>query len=138
LIRDVAGFPDKDGRSKEGRAVKAFLSKIDLSAIPASEYQKVDRPELTEEHKEFIRNNRGTMKYVEMSRILFDDDKLTSLSAETRMVTEYCKTLEGDSFEDPSLAPAFEYKPPFFIQRATSVLNAIYSASGIRLSGGTS
>ena len=70
LIQDVAGFKGKDGRSKEGRAVKAFLSEIDFNAIPASEYQKVDKPELTEEHKEFIRNNRGTMKYVEMTRIL--------------------------------------------------------------------
>ena len=130
LIRDVAGFPDKDGRSKEGRAVKAFLSKIDLSAIPASEYQKVDRPELTEEHKEFIRNNRGTMKYVEMSRILFDDDGLTSLSVETRIVTGYCKTLEGDSFEDPP-PPPFEYKPPKHPDRVLSKINKYILDSGI-------
>ena len=31
LIQDVAGFKGKDGRSKEGRAVKAFLSEIDLT-----------------------------------------------------------------------------------------------------------
>ena len=37
LIQDVAGFAGKDGRSKEGRAVKAFLSEIDLTAVPASE-----------------------------------------------------------------------------------------------------
>jgi len=131
LIQNVAGFKGKDGRSKEGRAVKAFLSEIDLSAIPSSEYQKVDRPELTEEHEEFIRNNRGTMKYVEMSRILFDDDKLTSLSVETRMVTEYCKTLEGDSFEEPSLAPAFEYKPPKHPDRVLSKINKYILDSGI-------
>jgi hypothetical protein len=131
LIQNVAGFKGKDGRSKEGRSVKAFLSEIDLSAIPSSEYQKVDRPELTEEHEEFIRNNRGTMKYVEMSRILFDDDKLTSLSVETRMVTEYCKTLEGDSFEEPSLAPAFEYKPPKHPDRVLSKINKYILDSGI-------
>ena len=132
LIQNVAGFSGKDGRSKEGRAVKAFLSKIDFSAIPSSEYQKVDRPELTEEHKEFIKNNKGTMKYVEMSRILFGDDKLTSLSAETRMVTEYCKSLEGDSFEDPSAStPAFEYKPPKHPDRVLSKINKYILDSGI-------
>ncbi len=131
LIQDVAGFKGRDGRSKEGRAVKAFLSEIELDAIPSSEYQKVDRPELTEEHKEFIRNNRGTMKYVEMSRILFSDDRLTSLSAETRMVTEYCKTLEGDSFEDPSPTPSFEYKPPKHPDRVLSKINKYILDSGI-------
>ena len=35
------------------------------------------------------------MKYVEMSRILFGNESLTSLSAEVRMVTQYCKSLTG-------------------------------------------
>ena len=132
LIQDVAGFGGKDGRSKEGRAVKAFLSEIDLTAVPASEYQKVERPELSEEHKEFIRNNKGTMKYVEMSRILFENDNLTSLSAEVRMVTEYCKSLEGDSFEDPSAsATTFEYKPPKHPDRVLSKINKYILDSGI-------
>ena len=114
LIQDVAGLKGKDGRSKEGRAVKSFLSEIDLNAIPASEYQKVDKPELTEEHEEFIRNNRGTMKYVEMSRILFGNESLTSLSAEVRMVTQYCKNLVGEDFEEGQAehGVAFQYKPP--------------------------
>ena len=133
LIQNVTGFTGKDGRSKEGRAVKAFLSEIDLTAIPASEYQKVEKPELSEEHKEFIRNNRGTMKYVEMSRILFKNDSLTSLSAEVRMVTEYCKSLEGDGFEEvlEERAPAFEYKPPKHPDRVLSKINKYILDSGI-------
>ena len=133
LIQKVAGFAGKDGRSKEGRAVKAFLSEIDLNAIPASEYQKVDKPELTEEHKEFIRNNRGTMKYVEMSRILFGNESLTSLSAEVRMVTQYCKSLTGEDFEreqDEQRVP-FEYKPPKHPDRVLSKINKYILDAGI-------
>jgi hypothetical protein len=132
LIQDVAGFKGRDGRSKEGRAVKAFLSEIDLSAVPASEYQKVDKPELLEEHKEFIRNNKGTMKYVEMSRILFSNEKLTSLSAETRMVTEYCKSLDGGSFETPEEGQErYEYKAPKHPDRVLSRINRFILDSGI-------
>ena len=133
LIQNIAGFTGKDGRSKEGRAVKAFLSEIDLSAIPASEYQKVDKPELTEEHKEFIRNNRDTMKYVEMSRILFKNDSLTSLSAEVRMVTQYCKSLTGEDFEEAQGEDrvAFEYKPPKHPDRVLSKINKYILDSGI-------
>jgi hypothetical protein len=132
LIQDVAGFKGRDGRSKEGRAVKAFLSEIDLNAVPASEYQKVDKPELLEEHKEFIRNNKGTMKYVEMSRILFGNEKLTSLSAETRMVTEYCKSLDGESFEAPEAEQGrYEYKAPKHPDRVLSRVNRFILDSGI-------
>ena len=132
LIQDVAGFTGKDGRSKEGRAVKAYLSEIDFNAIPASEYQKVDKPELSDEQKEFIRNHRGTMKYVEMSRIIFGDETLTSLSAETRMVTEYCKSLEGEDFEAPEEdQERFEYKPPKHPDRVLSRVNKFIHDSGI-------
>ena len=133
LIQNVAGLTGKDGRSKEGRAVKSFLSEIDLNAIPASEYQKVDRPDLTEEHKEFIRNNRDTMKYVEMSRILFKNDSLTSLSAEVRMVTQYCKSLAGEDFEEGRAEhrAAFEYKPPKHPDRVLSKINRYILDSGI-------
>ena len=112
--------------------MKAFLSEIDLSAVPASEYQKVEKPELSEEHKEFIRNNKGTMKYVEMSRILFGNEGLTSLSAETRMVTDYCKGLEGESFESPETErERFEYKPPKHPDRVLSKINKFILDSGI-------
>ncbi len=132
LIQDVAGFKGKDGRSKEGRAVKAYLSEIDFNAIPASEYQKVEKPELSEEQKEFIGNHRGTMKYVEMSRIIFGDETLTSLSAETRMVTDYCKSLEGQDFETPEEDQGqFEYKPPKHPDRVLSRVNKFIHDSGI-------
>jgi hypothetical protein len=72
------------------------------------------------------------MKYVEMSRILFENDNLTSLSAEVRMVTEYCKSLEGDSFEDPSAStPVFGYKPPKHPDRVLSKINKYILDSGI-------
>lgn len=133
LIQNVAGLTGKDGRSKEGRAVKSFLSEIELNAIPASEYQKVDRPELTEEHKEFIKNNRGTMKYVEMSRILFGNESLTSLSAEVRMVSQYCKNLIGEDFEEGQVehGVTFQYKPPKHPDRVFSKINKYILDSGI-------
>jgi hypothetical protein len=133
LIQNVAGLTGKDGRSKEGRAVKSFLSEIDLNAIPASEYQKVDRPELTEEQEEFIRNNRGTMKYVEMSRILFGNESLTSLSAEVRMVSQYCKNLIGlEDFEEEQAEHGdFQYKPPKHPDRVLSKINKYILDSGI-------
>jgi hypothetical protein len=43
LIQDVAGFKGKDGRSKEGRAVKAYLASRQLKARGSHEYQPVNK-----------------------------------------------------------------------------------------------
>ena len=52
-------FPDKnfDGRSKEGRAGKAFLATSKIHARGSHEYHPKEKKVLTDEQKEFIDNN---------------------------------------------------------------------------------
>ena len=52
-------FPDQkiDGRTKEGRAVKEFLSTRNIKARASHEYQPKKKLELTEEDEAFIKNN---------------------------------------------------------------------------------
>ena len=52
-------YKNVDGRSQEGRAVKAFLASRELKARGAHQYKPKDKVELTEEHREFIRNNNS-------------------------------------------------------------------------------
>ena len=109
-----AAFPDKnvDGRSKEGRAVKEFLASREIKARGAHEYQPKDIS-LSEEQKEYITNNVYIMKAVEIARILFSDERINNLNAETRIVNEFIKTLSPrDLYADPSDVPGDEYKPP--------------------------
>jgi hypothetical protein len=95
LIR--LAFPDKDvdGRSKEGRAVKEFLALNDLKARAAHEYKPKEKIELTEEQKEFVKNNVSMMNCVEMARVVFKNEELGNLHQETRTVNEYADTLGG-------------------------------------------
>ena len=82
-------FPEKenlDGRSEEGRLVKEFLSGKQIKARASQEYLPKNKIELTEERKEFIRNNLETMSFVDMARTLFNDKKITNLSQESRTV----------------------------------------------------
>ena len=109
-----AAFPDKnvDGRSKEGRAVKAFLASKNIKARGAHEYQAKGKIEMTDEQKEFVINNAGTMKANELSRIIFKNNELGPLSQETRTVNEFLKTVDIDTYQDVNDIPAEEYKPP--------------------------
>ena len=52
----AAGFEDKDGRSKEGRAVKQFLASRDIKALGSQTYQPKEKVDLTEEDVEFSNN----------------------------------------------------------------------------------
>lgn len=105
-----AGF---DGRSFQGKAVKEYLASRSLRARPANEYQKKEF-ELTEDQKEFIRNNSNSMKPLEMARTLFSNQELQALDIRARAVVSFYNTI------DPSvrLAPPEEtreitdYKQP--------------------------
>ena len=50
--------PYLDGRSKEGKAVKAFLATREIKPLASHQYQP-KKIELTEDYKEFIDNNFG-------------------------------------------------------------------------------
>jgi hypothetical protein len=83
-----------DGRSKEGKAVKAFLAVQDLKARGSHQYKPKGLLELTVDREEFITNNVLTMKPLDIAKAAFNNDKLTTLSQEARTVIEYIKTLD--------------------------------------------
>jgi len=117
LIR--VAYPDRhnlDGRSKEGRLVKEFLSKKDVRARGAHEYKAKELISLSEEQKEYIRNNVSAMTGLEIGKILFLNDQLTNLHQEIRTINNYIKTLENDeniqTFESESNELVEKYVNP--------------------------
>jgi len=121
-------FPDigeelQDGRSKYGRAVKAFLATRKIKARGAHEYQHrvID---LTEDHKSFIENNATMMNGMEIARVVFADNSLTNLHQETRVVNDYIKSLEDvETFSDPNNLITEKYEPPNTFERSRVKIN---------------
>tara|TARA_Y100000588_G_C14264676_1_gene929303 strand:- start:107 stop:1192 length:1086 start_codon:yes stop_codon:yes gene_type:complete len=112
LIQAAYPGTELDGRSKEGKAVKTFLAGHNIQALAAHQYQP-KKIELSEEHKEFVRNNFSTMSAVEIARVLFADRNLTNLNQESRAVDEYIKTLNpAIAYDAPTQIPESTYKPP--------------------------
>ena len=132
-------FPDveekyQDGRSKYGKCVKAFLASRDIKAKPSHEYVGRTDVQLTDSMKEFILNNGHAMTDQDIARIIFEDNTLTNLHKETRLITEF-KQEQGIS--QSSLLPANsnpvpleEYKPPRTINLIISRINK-YVLDGI-------
>jgi hypothetical protein len=101
LIKKAFPNDDFDGRSKEGRAVKAFLATREIRARGAHEYQPKRKINLSDEDKEFLQNNASVMKPLELTRVVFKDNSLSNLSQEARCVTEYLGTLPSESLLMP-------------------------------------
>ena len=112
-------YPDRedlDGRSKEGRLVKDFLAEQGIKARAAHEYQAKDLIDLTEEQKEYIKNNLSSMTGLEIGKILFKNDRLSNLHQEIRTINDYIKTLESQesiqAFDSESNNLVTKWTPP--------------------------
>lgn len=124
-------FPDKpelDGRSKEGRAVRAYLTSHSIIPKTTTVYEKKAEIELSDEQKEFITNNCKTMRPFEMAKVLFNNDKLTTLNSESKAVAAYYNSIPiqvraSEGGVNPMAAAETDYKPPTNIDRAITRVN---------------
>ena len=111
-----------DGRSKEGRAVRKFLSENGMT-YATKEHTKVEDIELTDGQKSFVltQMEESGISSVHIARMIFKDPKLTPLSKEARVVFDYMKenSPEGKvEFED-----AATYSPPKAVSRVLKKIN---------------
>ncbi len=90
LIIEVFGI-ESDGRSEEGIAIREFLAEKSAEVIKPKEKKII---ELSEEQKEYIRNNHDKMTATEMSRIIFNDKGLWTGHPETRAVIAFKESLD--------------------------------------------
>ena len=119
-------FPNEnvDGRSKQGKAVKAFLASQSIKARASQEYKAKEDIKLTDDHKEFINNNYKLMTFVEIARVIFANEKITNLNKEAKVVEEYIKQIDPthDSAEEINVTHD-EYKAPSTFSMALSKIN---------------
>jgi hypothetical protein len=115
---------DVDSRSVKGRVVREFLATRKLRARAAQDYIPKNKIELSPEQQEYISNNCGTMKPVEIARALFKNDKLTPLHQESIEVIKHIKSLDKKLvYSDIDKLSNSEYKPPKTLQHALARIN---------------
>jgi hypothetical protein len=99
-LKEIIGvaFPgeDIDSRSVKGRAVRDFLSSMSANYKTTDHINK-PRPNLTEENKEFIKNNLSSLRIIEMARIIYNNERVQPLGMEVKVVNEYVKYLVEES-----------------------------------------
>lgn len=125
IIQGVCGT-GVDGRSKQGIAVKRYLTSLSMTPRASQVYKKKsDSFELTEANKEYIRQHALNNKPLELARELFNNPQLTNLATEARAVLSFYNSI------DPSLrfvkemeeTEVKEYRPPKTHEQAIARIN---------------
>ena len=116
-----------DGRSLQGRMVKDYLGSLSIAPKTTQYEKKV--VELTDEQKEYIKNNRDKMNSPEMAKILFSNPKLSNLSVECRAVDEFNLSLGKYLFPQEEI-PSEEWKSPNTIERTIARVNRYFERGG--------
>lgn len=128
LTQQVFSNPAITLRNVECKAVKMYLGTIGKVAVGLpTEQQPVAAfmvSELTEEQKEYIRNNMAESSGpLEMARVLFKNERLLPTSREYRMVHIYCKQIDSSYHRDDELVDDIDYVPPKSILHLIGKLN---------------
>jgi hypothetical protein len=114
-----------DGRTKEGRAVRAYMAKKDYK-YNTTRKPKVPPLNLTESHKEFILAQAdGTMKAFDIAKLLFPEKDVTPLSQETRVITEFLKRHNPENLNPRDSAIGEKYKPVDSFDKIIDVVNKV-------------
>jgi hypothetical protein len=85
-----------DGRSKEGRAIKEYISEFQIGKVKVNVIKKMEPYALSEEQKERIRQEYKKDGFTTLifTRNLLNDQTISALHLEHRAVNEYVKYLQ--------------------------------------------
>lgn len=130
LTKRVFGNEDIDGRSIQGKLVRAFLVKNKLD-YKTSKHTKVDAIELTEANKHFIiQSAEQGMSSFAIAELLFPDKEVKKLGAEQRAVLEHIRTVNENFVPSQENGLLTNYSPPKTYLR---LIKKIFDSTGLQL-----
>lgn len=113
-----------DGRSKEGRCVRAFLinKSLDFTTTLVPKAEEVD---LTSEQKQFLMGNNVEkgMNALEVTRLAFKDRGIQPLSQQHRTVMDYLRRYRPEIVDDNEMLTSDKWSPPKSLSRSIKKVN---------------
>ena len=113
-----------DGRSKEGRCVRAFLinKSLDFTTTLVPKAEEID---LTSEQKQFLMGNNVEkgMNALEVTRLAFKDRGIQPLSQQHRTVMEYLRRYRPEIVDDNEMLTSDKWSPPKSLSRSIKKVN---------------
>ena len=125
LTRAVFMGEDLDGRTKEGRSVRAYMARKDYK-YNTTRKQKVPDVKLTKAHKEFILAQAdGMMKAFDIAKLLFPQKDISPLSKETLVVADFLKSNMPEGISPKDTALGEKYDPVDSFDKVIEMVNKV-------------
>jgi hypothetical protein len=119
-----------DGRTFEGKLVRAFLAKNNLK-YNTSKHIKVDSIEFTEAQKHFIiQSAEQGMSSFAIAELLFPDKEVKKLGAEQRAVLEHIRSVNENFVPSQESGLLTSYSPPKTYPR---LIKKVFDSTGYEL-----
>lgn len=129
LTKQVFDDDSLDGRTKEGRAIRAYLAEQEIQ-YSTRHVGKKDDVELTESQKEFVRENCSPgVSSLELAKLAFSDSNIKHLSKEFWAVHNYINE-EGLSLFAGESALSVRYSPP---KADSKIIKKIFDCVGVEI-----
>jgi SHS2 domain-containing protein len=124
ITQKVFGDEDLDGRSKEGRAVRAFLAKKNMT-YKTTLVDKVEEIDLTKEQKEFLMsdNIEQGINPLEAARLVFRDRSIQTLSQRHRVVVDFMRKYRPEMVDENEMITRERWTPPRSLSKAIKKIN---------------
>jgi hypothetical protein len=124
LTRKVYNNTEIDGRSWQGRLVRAFLTQQNLN-YKTSLVEKAEELELTQAQKEFLMsdNIENGINALEAARLAFRDRSIASLSVKHRIVIEFLKKYRPEIVDEDNQPTNEKWTSPKSISRVVKKIN---------------
>jgi len=119
-----------DGRTTEGKLIRAFLSKNNLK-YTTSKHVKVDSIEFTDSNREFIiQSAEKGMSSFAIAELLFPNRDIKKLGAEQRAVLEYVRSIDESFVPNQESGLLTTYSPPKSYPR---LIKKVFDSTGFQL-----
>lgn len=130
LTKKVFNNESLDGRSMQGKQVKAFLIQNNLK-YKTTKHIKVDKIEFTESNKHFIiESAKQGMSSFAIAELLFPEKEIKKLGSEQRAVLEHIRTINEDFVPSQESGLLTNYSPP---KSYTRLIKKIFDSTGVQL-----
>lgn len=112
------------------KAVKQALANVGKHVTPVPTPKEAEQlAELTEENKEYIRNNlKDSSGPLEIARIIFDNPNLLAFSKQCQAVYLYCRQVDPNYKRDEEMTEETDYRPPRTLNHLIGKVN-LYASS---------
>ena len=119
-----------DGRTKEGKLIRAFLVKNKLD-YKTTKHVKVDSVEFTEANKHFIiQSAEQGMSSFAIAELLFPDREIKKLGAEQRAVLEHIRSVNENFVPSQETGLLTTYSPPKTYPR---LIKKVFDSTGYQI-----